>query len=137
MKKSIDKVVEVRVRHPLFLPHSPLALDSTLITEQSHKDAVCINRMMRAVERHGVIPVDPRGRVPNYGDVSDLNVPFSQLIMRTRDTQDRLAKFTREQREAIRLANIERRKKDQEDLAAYRASLAAVDKNNTAESQSS
>lgn len=136
--KKVDLVdsQDIVVRHPLSLHHSPLELDSTVVTEQSHKEVVCINRIMRNVERHGVIPVDPRGRVPNYGDVSHLNQPLDQLITQSRDTKDRLVKLNREQREKLRLAKLEKRKKDEQDLAAYRASLAAVDKTSSTESQS-
>lgn len=124
------------VRHPF----SRVKVSVKLVggkTHQSFKASCCVNRIMQSIERTGVIPPDPLGRVPNYGDVSHLNLPLDQLIARQREVGDKLVKYTADQKEKIRLARIAKRKKDEEDLAAYRAHLAAVGKNNTTESQSS
>lgn len=121
----------VFVRYPYHRVSVKVDVGGEDLTEKSHKDACCINRIMRAVDRHGVLPPDPRGRVPNYGDVSHLNQPLGNLIDVQQDTFDRLVRFTDRQKEEIRLKNIAKRKKDREDAAAYRAHLAAVDKTNT------
>ncbi|QKI28891.1 VP3 [Trichosanthes kirilowii gokushovirus] len=133
MKMAKGKLV---VRGPLDRPHLKTPSGGVSLTEQSHKDALCINRIMRTVERVGAIPPDPRGRVPNYGDVSHLNKPYDEVLTIARGAHERLVKYTAEQKEKIRLERVEKRKQIEKDAAAYRAHLAAVGKNNTTESQS-
>lgn len=125
------------VRHPMARVHCRVFCGGESKTEQSHKTVVDINRMMSQAERHGVIPIDPRGRVPNYGDVSHLNLPFDELLKRTRDTNERIVKYTREEKEKLRLSRLEQRKQLEEKAAAYDTYLATVGKSNTTESQSS
>jgi len=120
-----------RVRHPFDRDACLSKMGGESKTQQSAKESCCINRIMNSVGRTGAIPVDPRGRVPHYGDVSHLNRPYAEMLQESMDTQKQLVKFTEEQREKIRLANIERRKKLHEDAKAYRAHLATVGKTNT------
>lgn len=112
------------IRRQLARPHLAVAFEGVSRTEQSHKDSVCINRIMQSVSRTGVLPVVTK--VPNYGDVSHLNRPYSDLLTEARITNDKLVKFSAEQKEKIRLAKIERQKKDAEDAKKYRESLATA-----------
>jgi len=104
---------------------------------QSFKEGACINRLMSGYDRTGIIPPDPAGRVPNYGDVSHLNLPLDQLIAVQRETESNLVRYTEEQKEKIRLDRIAKRKDVEKQAAAYRAHLAAVDKNTATAAESS
>lgn len=126
----------ISVRHPLARPHSPIVCGGESRTEQSHAIQCDINRLIRTFERTGSLPIDPRGRVPNYGDVTHLNKPFDQLLVDARNANEQLQRFTREQKEKIRLARLEKHRQMASKAAAYDAHLAAVGKNSTTESQS-
>jgi len=139
-KKSIvnvetGEVLPRLIRRPLDRPHVSTVLEGVSRTEQSHKEACCVNRVMSHVARTGVMP--PSDRVANYGDVSHLNRPYAEMLSEARVTSDRLHKYTAGEKEKIRLAKIAQRKKDADDAAKYRASVASADKSAAASTDKS
>lgn len=108
------------VREPLDRPHLKSVVSGTSKTVQSHKAACCINRIMDSVNRTGVLPVNPRAREPQYGDVSGLNKPFDQLIGETASTFSALSADISVKRAKDREARAAARK------AAYDADVEAA-----------
>lgn len=85
---EIQEEIEARVNHRLHSdfyirePHSRVRLalssDEPSMTHQSHAESCDINNIIRQFDRTGVLP--PATRQGQYGDVSNLNKPLTDLI---------------------------------------------------------
>lgn len=60
-------------------------------TQQSHRDSVDVNQIVAKFDRTGQLP--PNTKTAQYGDVSDLNAPYSELIEKSRETLDTAGQF--------------------------------------------
>lgn len=88
-------------------------------TQQSHRDSVDVNAIVARFDRTGQLPP---GRIdPQYGDVSDMNRPYAELIEQSRDVLDRAGQFVEESDAKMKVEA--RAKADQEaaELAELRA----------------
>lgn len=97
-------------------------IEGESMTHQDHAESCNINVIVNQFSRTGVIPPDPRGRVPQYGDVSHLNEDLTSLINVARDgnsAKDAIVS-KRKAAEAKKLAD------DRAELEALRAAKAAA-----------
>lgn len=93
------------VRHPLARPKHVTPFEGESMTHQGHAESCDINRIMKQYSRSGDLPPpDPR-RLPQYGDVTELQAKdLTQHIEESRAAQKVLAS-----------AQDKKRKKDAEE----------------------
>lgn len=87
-------------------------------TDQSQKMQVDVNHIVRRYDRTGQLP-QPK-REPQYGDVSDLNAPYGELIESSRSILDTVGKYVEGAEESARQKQAESAALDAAELAEYR-----------------
>lgn len=97
------------------------------LTHQSHKENCCINKIMRHVERTGMLPPQVKVREPQYGDVSHLNRPFDQLLQESRDTLQSVNDVLKSKAAADAKAKADKIAEDAKLADEYRAAKAAAE----------
>lgn len=83
-------------------------------TQQSHRESVDINNIIKKFDRTGQLPSPTRPA--QYGDVSDLNRPYGELIEESRNTLDQVGQF-------VESSQAEAKKKQAEADALEKAEL--------------
>lgn len=89
-----------RFRHPMSRHRLQVVVQDEGLVDQTHKESVDVNRIMNHYARTGVVPPDPRGRTPQYTDVSDLNRDLTGLIADSRKVQAEVDKATKRKKKA-------------------------------------
>lgn len=79
-----DGIVK-RFKSPYDRVRSVTVIEGESMTDESHRESCDIHTIIRQFDRTGLLPPDPRGREPQYGDVSHLNRDLTSLIQDARD----------------------------------------------------
>lgn len=95
------------------------------MTHQDHAESCNINVIVNQFARTGIIPPDPRGRVPQYGDVSHLNEDLTSLINTARDGNLARAEIL-SKREAAKAKQLAAEKAELEQLRREKAATPPV-----------
>lgn len=84
VKDRLDSWSPPFFRHPMSRVPSVCVVDGDSMTHQAHAESCDINNIIRQFDRTGLLP--PPTRQGQYGDVSELNRPLSELIDSSRST---------------------------------------------------
>lgn len=119
--KGLDKPYYVRRHWVLFrLQEFPRGESKT---QQSHRDSVDVNSIVKRFDRTGQLP--PPRMEAQYGDVSGLNRPYAELIEESRQVLDKTGQFVEERDEKEKAAKLAQAEAEQKELAELRAQKAA------------
>lgn len=105
-------------RHPFSRYRVEFKSDMESMTHQSHAESCDINKIIAQYDRTGLIPPDPRGRDPQYADVSDLNRDLTSLIIDSEAAGVEYRKIQQAKRAAARAASL----KEKAEFEAFKAS---------------
>ena len=94
-------------------------------TQQSHKDTVDINNIIRKFDRTGVLP-QPMIQ-PMYGDVSSLNRPYAEIVEEAQLQIEEAEAFIADKQKEIDAANKAEQEADAKLLAEAKAAKAKAD----------
>lgn len=82
-KNSQSSNTRPYIRKPWERVRVSVVTDTPTMTQQSHRDQTDVNAIIARFDRTGELP--PNASVPQYGDVSDLNRPYDELIQMSTD----------------------------------------------------
>lgn len=106
------------VRPSYFRESLKTVIEGESKTQQSHKNSVDVNTIVKKFDRTGVMP--PALREPQYGDVSDLNADYGELIERSREALDTVGRYIEEKAALDSKALADQAAKDKADLDEFR-----------------